>query len=124
MANEKRMIDCEQAKRATYEEIFWTESEQAVVRNFLAKLPRVDAVEVVRCKDCKHYKNNRHNFYCDCDSVNECTDSCFFAPPDEDFYCRYGEKKDIVWKIADPKWERITNFNGIPLDGEERKDNG
>ena len=47
MADEKRLIDYEQAKRATYEEIFWTESEQAVVRNFLAKLPKVDAVEVV-----------------------------------------------------------------------------
>ena len=47
MASEKRLIDVEQAKRATYEEIFWTESEQAVVRNFLAKLPKVDAVEVV-----------------------------------------------------------------------------
>lgn len=46
MENEKRLIDCEQAKRATYEEIFWTESEQAAVRNFLAKLPKVDAVEV------------------------------------------------------------------------------
>lgn len=46
MAN-KRLIDVEQAKRATYEEIFWTESEQAVVRHFLAKLPKVDAVEVV-----------------------------------------------------------------------------
>ena len=42
-----RMIDAEQAKRATYEEVFWTESEQAVVRHFLAKLPKVDAVEVV-----------------------------------------------------------------------------
>ena len=48
MANEVRLIDYEQAKRATYEEIFWTESEQAVVRNFLAKLPKVDAVPVVR----------------------------------------------------------------------------
>ena len=47
MANEKRLIDVERAKRATYEEIFWTESEQAVVRHFLAKLPKVDAVEVV-----------------------------------------------------------------------------
>lgn len=43
----KQLIDVEQAKRATYEEIFWTESEQAVVRNFLAKLPKVDATEVV-----------------------------------------------------------------------------
>ena len=55
MANEKRLIDAEQAKRATYEEVFWTESEQAVVRNFLAKLPKVDAVEVVRCKDCEYW---------------------------------------------------------------------
>lgn len=47
MATEKRLIDYEQAKRATYEEVFWTESEQAAVRNFLAKLPAVDAVEVV-----------------------------------------------------------------------------
>jgi predicted RNA-binding Zn-ribbon protein involved in translation (DUF1610 family) len=47
MANEKRLIDYEQAKRATYEEIFWTESEQAVVRNFLAKLPKVVAVPLV-----------------------------------------------------------------------------
>ena len=47
MANEKRLIDLEQAKRATYEEIFWTESKQADVRHFLMKLPTVDAVEVV-----------------------------------------------------------------------------
>ena len=50
MANEKRLIDIEQAKRATYEEIFWSESDQAVVRNFLTKLPKVDAVEVVHGK--------------------------------------------------------------------------
>ena len=54
MASEKRLIDVEQAKRATYEEIFWTESEQAVVRHFLAKLPRVDAEEVVHA----HWDNN------------------------------------------------------------------
>lgn len=47
MTNEKRLIDVEQAKRATYEEVFWSESEQAVVRHFLAKLPKVDAVKVV-----------------------------------------------------------------------------
>ena len=52
MASEKRLIDYEMARNATYEEVFWTESEQAVVRHFLAKLPTADAVEVVhgRCK--------------------------------------------------------------------------
>ena len=74
MATEKRLIDAEQAKRATYEEVFWTESEQAAVRNFLVRLPKVDAVEVVHgrweprtdiigfdrcsvCHDCNVYDN-------------------------------------------------------------------
>ena len=47
MATEKRMIDYGTATRATYEEIFWTESEQAAVRSFLTRLPKVHAVEVV-----------------------------------------------------------------------------
>ena len=86
MANEKRLIDCEQAKRATYEEIFWTESEQAVVRNFLAKLPRVDAVEVVRCKDCKHFGHNIEN-----DTYCRCTGG--LSDPEENDFCSYGERR-------------------------------
>ena len=58
MATEKRLIDVEQAKRATYEEVFWTESEQAVVRNFLVKLPTVDAVEVVHGRWSEPYMIN------------------------------------------------------------------
>ena len=42
-----KLIDFETARNATYEEVFWTESEQASVRNFLAKLPKVDAAGVV-----------------------------------------------------------------------------
>ena len=79
-----RLIDAEQAKRATYEEIFWTESEQAVVRNFLAKLPRVDAVEVVRCKDCKAYDKE----------VGYCEAMGFTCKMDD--FCSYGERKDNV----------------------------
>ena len=90
MANKKRLIDVEQAKRATYEEIFWTESEQAAVRNFLAKLPKVDAVEVVRCKNCKHY--------CQYPTVDK-PKACFVHPltphfMPEDGFCSYGERKD------------------------------
>ena len=48
MATEKRLlIDYEMARNATYEEMWWTASEQAYVRSFLAKLPKVDAEEVV-----------------------------------------------------------------------------
>ena len=81
MANEKRLIDSEQAKRATYEEIFWTESEQAVVRHFLAKLPKVDAVEVVHgrwetiegreylgclCSNCQKWSDAKTNYCPNC----------------------------------------------------------
>lgn len=46
MASERRLIDYETARNATCEEVFWSESEQAGVRNFLVKLPRADAVEM------------------------------------------------------------------------------
>ena len=66
MTNEKRMISLDEALKATHNEIFWTESQQAAVRSFLVQLPKADAVEVVhgrweqtehhgflRCSKCK-----------------------------------------------------------------------
>lgn len=53
----------------------------------LKKQPIIDAVPVVRCKDCKNYG---HNFENDtyCKSVNGLTD------PEEDDFCSYGEPKE------------------------------
>ena len=50
------------------------------------ELPSVDAVPVVRCKDCKHYEmaSNEANGWCE---KNELP----FAPWD---YCSYGERKE------------------------------
>lgn len=87
ITNEKRLIDVEQAKRATYEEIFWTESEQAVVRNFLAKLPKVDAVEVVRCKDCQYFVDTLPSGY-GCSGFGGMTRAC------PNGFCSHGERKD------------------------------
>ena len=88
MANEKRLIDVEQAKRATYEEVFWTESEQAVVRNFIVKLPKVDAVEVVRCENCQYW-NPRYETMGMCMKHNSIVT---FTKPD--FYCAWGKEKN------------------------------
>lgn len=52
--------------------------------------PTVDAVEVVRCKDCAV----PHNKYTGCPELNG-----LVTPPD--FYCPFGERKDgdgNVWK--------------------------
>lgn len=86
MATEKRLIDFEVAMNATYEEVFWTDSEKAAVRHFLAKLPKADAVEVVRCKDCKHY------LYDDFDGCYVCMQLSKYVKTD--FWCAYGERKD------------------------------
>ena len=54
----------------------------------LKALPSADAVEVVRCKDCKHYVSRES--VCKLHSNN-------YEPPvsmDDDDYCSYGERKD------------------------------
>ena len=52
----------------------------------LREAPTVDAVEVVRCAQCKHFKRNLENdTYCS--SVNGLTD------PQEDDFCSYGERR-------------------------------
>ena len=54
---------------------------------FLDKFPTIDAVPVVRCAQCKHFKRNLENdTYCS--SVNGLTD------PQEDDFCSYGERKE------------------------------
>ena len=52
-----------------------------ILNDSLDKLPTVDAVPVVRCKDCKWHKN----YYC----TN--FDVCGF---DRDDYCSLGERRD------------------------------
>ena len=49
----------------------------------LREAPTVDAVEVVRCKDCAV----PHNKYTGCPKLNG-----LVTPPD--FYCPFGERKD------------------------------
>ena len=64
---------------------------KSVVRRVLAQTPSVDAVEVVRCRDCKH----GIVFY-------DCTVECRFEEYDfavirEDFdFCSYGERRGDI----------------------------
>ena len=53
----------------------------------MEQTPTIDAVPVVRCKDCKHFRRNLENdTYCGC--VGGLTD------PEEHDFCSYGERKD------------------------------
>ena len=54
-------------------------------------IPRADAVEVVRCRDCKHWESE--TWFCDNHSTfwHHGLDWNMFS---EDDFCSYGERKD------------------------------
>lgn len=58
--------------------------------NHIIHAPTVDAVEVVRCKDCKH---NYHNMIPSGEAEHGCT-KCVELPITADFYCAWGERED------------------------------
>ena len=104
MANEKRLIDANALWRALedtgadihedwadgYSE--WGFSWEAIER-LLKEAPTVDAVEVVRCKDCKHYVQFlQDRKECRCTIFSGCYDRPY--PTDPDDFCSYGERRE------------------------------
>ena len=60
------------------------------------KQTTVDAVPVVRCKDCRHRDPEDHK--CDCGEMER--QGCPFRV-DDDYYCAYGERKGGAEDAAD-----------------------
>lgn len=104
MANERRLIDAN-ALKASFDEryddafmqshtrpnIAWWEGYSSGVnwgRNTIADAPTVDAVEVIRCKGCKHFGGHGA---CNCHAADENGTPIFVR---EDDFCSYGERKD------------------------------
>ena len=93
MENEKRLIDANALKR----EFEWlksvvNESSKGEVMDVMQRIdnaPTVDAVEVLRCKDCKHahLTIGSEVKYCDMWSNGE----ELYLPPD--FHCAAGERR-------------------------------
>ena len=80
-----RLIDADAAKLTANDyKIFRCQLGGLVdVVEFLDDMPTVDAVPVVRCRDCAV----PHNKYTGCPELNG-----LVTPPD--FYCPFGERKD------------------------------
>ena len=56
---------------------------------------KVDVVEVVRCKDCKHYEKPDEGDYLGVCRSGRLAVSIFGEIyPEPDYYCPYGERKD------------------------------
>ena len=58
----------------------------------IAMAPTVDAVEVVRCRDCKHYKPQKKSVHWE-NRTNYCNRIVTIKVQPYDF-CSYGERKE------------------------------
>lgn len=59
-----------------------------IIKSILKDAPTIDAVPVVRCKDCKYWQDNNGGYP---------HDECCWGKgetPDQDDFCSYGERKD------------------------------
>ena len=96
MANEKRLIDANALMEKLSRMIEYCKTDSKVngltalfqVGDAVMDCPTVDAVEVVRCKDCKHWGYVVGcGHYCEC-YANQMADT------EADDFCSYGERKD------------------------------
>ena len=97
MATEKRLIDANavakdirENNRENFNRLDWSSKQ---VCQLLENAPTVDAVEVVRCKDCKHYDNSEGIQWCKINSKFYPGGLDWLSFP-EDGFCSYGERKD------------------------------
>lgn len=95
MINEIPTADVVEADKAQKEIDYWHDKAQSYEQTILKlSLNKADVVEVVRCKDCKHYKTN---IPCVGGHYNGCmewiNEGCESAVNEDDF-CSYGEKHE------------------------------
>ena len=87
MANEKRLIDAYKLEDLLRSNIARYHNKDDVIAA-IAGQPTVDAVEVVRCKDCKYFRKGRPLRH-ECKKVGG--GMCYPTPND---FCSYGERRE------------------------------
>ena len=84
-----RMID---ANEVDYENISCSQSQLHWLHRIIEMQPTVDAVEVVRCKDCKYWGQDVCSYTGDDESFCTNPDGLDnYAHPDD--FCSYGERR-------------------------------
>ena len=93
MANEKRLIDANRAMEIVRDQGIAYPNAYPLTNYatlILREAPTVDAVEVVRCRDCKHAWINPCGYvYCHRDGRN-----AYEMTFNLDSFCSHGERKD------------------------------
>lgn len=101
-----RLIDADVADK-------WMQQNNSFIDSAILKaIPTIDAVPVVRCRECENYDENGDCISLDLrigihsDTINY--DFC----PDPDFYCAYGRRKiETVLPKSDAKNESLEEIH-------------
>ncbi len=78
-----------------YDEGGWDINTPAVKLEDIEILPTVDAVEVVRCKDCIYWGQGICNLFSE---EPDCRYSGHYVHTDPEAFCSYGEKEGIDYE--------------------------
>lgn len=68
---------------------YLTDCERLYFVKQIKAIPAADVVEVVRCRDCKYYRQNTYSP----DEDMMCMCWCDWLPTDPDDFCSYGVRK-------------------------------
>lgn len=95
------LIDREKLKSTIREMVEIPNEVRANVFGAISRAKAVDAVPVVRCKDCKYWHENigwcdHHSYFWDADN-EPCHpyESSDWKMLNEDDFCSYGEKREV-----------------------------
>ena len=96
MANEKRLIDAGALSVRVMDASYLDNQDEDVIWNLVQDAPTIDAVEVVRCKDCKQlmlWRKPTDKVIGECFIRKMNSEDEQFCMVGADDFCSYGERK-------------------------------
>ena len=85
-----RLIDADALKKHY---AWWEDDRQKLFDSIVDQQPTVDAVPVIRCKDCVHWEKNNWNPNGMCNAFDDGS-VCILTETDADEYCARAERKE------------------------------
>ena len=84
-------LDSEYIQETLYRRAFKTRQD---IEDWLNFAPTIDAVPVVRCKDCEYFRTNDEN-------IPYCLNPFGLDDPEPNGFCNYGREKDAIeaWNL-------------------------
>lgn len=88
-----RLIDADALERDLFDADWMLDNDEHMVDDILRKQPTIDAVNVVRCKDCKFWTPSGVFGKYAIGGVYEYGRCLYLSETKECFYCTYGQKR-------------------------------